>query len=257
MKQYNNEEIVISLTSWTKRIGTTYKTIDSLLEWCKYCHIVLVLAEAEFPNKEADLPDSIKHYLDNDLIELMWVDKNYITYKKSFFTAVKYPNSIIVTADDDKIYTEDFVAELYKYWQTNKNAIVTYVSSVPLERKYKCTCFQYGEAVLYPPNYYGTIAVDLLKNDDIFDVIKKYPNDDIFNTALRSALNKSDFITINRIHNEIAESHDEVAVITYRRSLRDMVPGSDEYNDMIKVINNDNYNDVEYIENYIKNKLKV
>ena len=257
MKQYNNEDIVISLTSWTKRIGTAYKTIDSLLKWCGYCHIVLVLAEEEFPNKEADLPDSIKNYLDNDKIELLWVDKNYITYKKTFFTAIKYPTAIIVSADDDKVYTEDFVSELYGAWKTNKKAVVSYVSSVPIARTYKCTCCQYGEATLYPPNYYGTTAIDLLEQDDIFDIIKKYPNDDIFNIALRSALNRTDFILINRSHSEIAVNHDEVEVITSRRNMKDMIPGSDEYNATINEINNEYFSIINEVEDYIKSKLKV
>lgn len=254
MKQYNNEKIVISLTSWKKRINTAYKTIDSLLKWCSYCHIVLVLAESEFLNKEADLPTSIKHYIDNNLIELLWVDKNYITYKKSFFTAAKYPNAIIVTADDDKVYTEDFVAELYKYWQTNTNAVITYVSSVPIERKYKHTCHQYGEAVLYPPNYYHNTAIDLLKLDEIFDIIKLQPNDDIFHTALREVLNLTDFITIERNHNDIGYLHVNNEVITNRRAMPTDT-NSIEYKQMLKTINDEMFTKTELIEVYIRQLL--
>lgn len=256
MKNYNNEEIVVSLTSWKGRIATTYKTIDSLLKWCNYTHIVLVLAEEEFVNKEKDLPDSIMQYVENDKIELMWVNKNYITYKKSFFTAKKYPNSIIVTADDDKIYTEDFISELYAHWLTNKNAIVTYKSSVDLNFHYKNTCYQYGEAVLYPPNYYGDIAVWLMSQNDIFDIINKYPNDDYFHTALRSALHKNDFIVINRNHAEIALNHDEGEVITKNRRTLNFDKNSEEYKNIKKNIEEEQYKVEEEIVNYINNKIR-
>ena len=51
-KKYNGEKAIISLTSWKARIGTVAKTIFSLVKQCPGFHIVLVLSEEEFPQKE-------------------------------------------------------------------------------------------------------------------------------------------------------------------------------------------------------------
>ena len=87
MKLYNNEQIVISLTSWSKRIDNVHKTIQSLLQWCGYCHIVLVLSTDEFPRQEKELPQELIKLIEGDFIELLWVKRNCKAYKKYFFTA--------------------------------------------------------------------------------------------------------------------------------------------------------------------------
>lgn len=255
MKKYNNEKIVVSLTSWTKRIDTAYKTIDSLLKWCNYCHIVLVLAKEEFPNQEKDLPETIMHYLNDDLIELLWVDKNYKSYKKYFWTAAKYPNSVIVTADDDCIYKEDYVKVLYDQWLTNTSAVVTYSSSVPISEKYKSTCLQYGECTLYPPNYYGEIGLKLVQDEDMYNIIKEKSQDDNFHSALREVLNKTDYIVIKQSHSVISDMHDEVCVVTHRRNLSNIDVNSEEYKNKLAIIDKENFDRTEFYEKYISAKL--
>ena len=72
MKQYNGEKCIISLTSWVGRIANIGQTLFSLLKQGKDFHIVLTLTIKEFPNKEADLPEAIKLFVDNNLIEILW-----------------------------------------------------------------------------------------------------------------------------------------------------------------------------------------
>lgn len=60
MKQYNGEKAIISLTSWKKRINTVSQTIFSLVKQCPGFHIVLVLSEEEFPEKEKELPEELQ-----------------------------------------------------------------------------------------------------------------------------------------------------------------------------------------------------
>ena len=77
MKQYNNEKAIISLTSWKKRINSVSRIIFNLSRQCPGFHIVLVLSEAEFPKKEAELPEDLRLLLDANVFELLWVYKNY------------------------------------------------------------------------------------------------------------------------------------------------------------------------------------
>lgn len=124
-KKYSGERAVISLTSWRARIGTVSKTLYSLLTRCPGFHIVLVLSEEEFPKKEAELPENLMLFVKNNLIELLWVYKNYKSLKKWIFTSDKYKDVPVISADDDCIYKCNYAQELYNKWLENKDCVIT------------------------------------------------------------------------------------------------------------------------------------
>ena len=126
MKIYNGEKAIISLTSWKARINTVGKTLYSLLKMCPGFHIVLVLSEEEFPKKEEELPEELMLFVDNDLIEILWVYKNYKAFKKVLFTMDKYRDVPVISADDDCIYIINYAQELYDIWLNNKDSFITY-----------------------------------------------------------------------------------------------------------------------------------
>lgn len=107
---------VISLTSWKARINTVGLTLFSLIKRCPGFHIVLVLAESEFPKKEKELPDTVMAFVDQGYVELLWVEQNYKAYKKFMFTSLKYKGIPIISADDDCIYTCNYAEILYRKW---------------------------------------------------------------------------------------------------------------------------------------------
>lgn len=148
MKQYNGEKAIISLTTWKARINTVGLTIFSLVKRCPGFHIVLVLSEEEFPKKEAELPDSIMAFVNQDLIELLWVYKNYKSFKKVLFTMAKYKDVPVISADDDCIYKYNYAEELYKYSLKHKNAIISETTSSQLG-----ILGAWGYATLHPPIY--------------------------------------------------------------------------------------------------------
>ena len=129
MKQYNGEKGIISLTSWTKRIPKVHIPIMNILKNCPDFHVVLVLAEEEFPNKEQDLTKELKELIDLNLIEILWVEKNLKSYKKIMFTMEKYKNVPVISADDDCIYECNYAEILYNIWVKNKNHVVRFTSS--------------------------------------------------------------------------------------------------------------------------------
>lgn len=129
MKQYNGEKAIISLTSWKARINTVSKTLYSLIHQCPGFHIVLVLSEEEFPKKEKELPENLMLFVENNLIEILWVYKNYKSFKKILFTMEKYRNIPVISADDDCLYKYNYAEELFKRWETNKNKAVTQSAS--------------------------------------------------------------------------------------------------------------------------------
>lgn len=125
-KRYNGEKAIISLTSWKARINTVSKTLYSLIKQCPGFHIVLVLSEEEFPKMMDELPKNLNLFVDNELIEVLWVYKNYKAFKKWAFTSDKYRDVPIISADDDCIYTCNYAQIFYNKWlkeNKKKNSI--------------------------------------------------------------------------------------------------------------------------------------
>lgn len=74
----------IALTSWKKRINTVGLTIYNLFTVCgPEFHIVLTLAEEEFPKKEQELPRDLVLMNKAGMFEILWVKKNIRSLKKN------------------------------------------------------------------------------------------------------------------------------------------------------------------------------
>lgn len=215
-KKYQSEKAIISLTSWKARINTVSKTLFSLIQQCPGFHIVLVLSEEEFPQKEAELPENLMLFVKNNLIELLWVYKNYKSLKKWIFTADKYRDVPIISADDDCIYTCNYAQELYQEYIKHPNCIIT---ESEWDLKYRIS----GPSTLYYPYCFG-------KDFDITTALNNvnYNNylyvDDAFIEYLRGKYNDSKIINIRKkcfvFHDEIKPLHDIYAKNGYINKLR-------------------------------------
>lgn len=110
--------IIVSLTSFPARIGTVNQTIESLLnQTFKADKVILWLAPEQFPNKEADLPKQLLDLREKGLTIDWYHDIR--SYKKLIPTLKKYPDAVIVTADDDLIYSQDWLKKLWDSYQKN------------------------------------------------------------------------------------------------------------------------------------------
>jgi len=121
----NNERIIVTMTTWSKRIGNIPTVLTNILNnTLKPYKIVINLAEEEFKNKEKDFPNNVNEFLNNhkDIIEVYWVKHNTKVWKKVIPTLLRYPNDIIICIDDDWIYPSDMIQTLYnEYIKYNKN----------------------------------------------------------------------------------------------------------------------------------------
>ena len=196
MKQYNGEKAIISLTSWKARINTVGKTIYSLIKQCPGFHIVLVLSEEEFPKKEEELPDNLMLFVNEDLIEILWVYKNYKSFKKVIFTMDKYRDVPIISADDDCIYTCNYVQILYDKWTENKKCVITNNGNEK-ENFY----WSQGPNTLFPPSCIN-FGITLLNDKIIY-----FNNDDAFYGIL---FNKRKIPMIELKQNNWFIFHDEI-----------------------------------------------
>lgn len=105
-------KIIVSLTSYPKRIKTVHLTINTLLsQTLKPDKIILWLSEEEFHNKNKDLPEDLLQ-LEALGLTIKWCE-NLKSYKKLVPALTEYPNDIIITVDDDLYFENDTLESLY------------------------------------------------------------------------------------------------------------------------------------------------
>ena len=227
MKIYNGEKAIISLTSWKARINTVGKTLYSLLKMCPGFHIVLVLSEEEFPKKEEELPEELMLFVDNDLIEILWVYKNYKAFKKVLFTMDKYRDVPVISADDDCIYIINYAQELYDIWLNNKDSFITYRIT---KQKYDCI-ETWGFATLHPPFAYGEYGLFYIDYLEIKN--NKHSQDDNYYTVLRKKVNNMNVINLNKKMRDIVFTHDENNSLY---EVRKKINNTHEFDEYIKLM---------------------
>jgi hypothetical protein len=114
---WDDSSVIVTITSWSKRIINIPTVLTSILEQTKKPKkIVLNLSTQEFINKEKDIPNEVINFInENNIIEINWVEgKNSKQWKKIIPTMQKYPNDWIICIDDDRIYWNTFIEELWE-----------------------------------------------------------------------------------------------------------------------------------------------
>ncbi|MGN0913967.1 MAG: glycosyltransferase family 2 protein [Alphaproteobacteria bacterium] len=105
-------ELIISLTSFPDRINKIYDCIETLLmQSLKADRVILYLAEEQFPGKEESICKDVL-FLKNLGLEIRWC-RDLKSYKKLIPALKEFPDAIIVTADDDFYYPENWLENLY------------------------------------------------------------------------------------------------------------------------------------------------
>lgn len=103
--------IVISLTSYPVRFSYLPFCLKSLLyQTVKPDKIILWLGS---DTKERQIPPKLKVF-EKFGVEIILLKENLKSHKKYFYAMQKYPNDIIITVDDDVIYSPFLVSSLLK-----------------------------------------------------------------------------------------------------------------------------------------------
>lgn len=193
-----SEEVVVSLTSYGKRIYNVYLAIESIMQGSiKPNRILLWLSEEEFSNKV--LPQTLQKQVERGL-EIRFC-KDIKSYAKLIYTLKEFPNACTITIDDDLIYNFDLVENLVAAHKTVPNCIwanriheMTYNEDGSLKsylqwyfmvnhdcRNKKNNFFTGVGGVLYPPNSFHKEVF----NDDVFLNICPTADDVWFNAMAR------------------------------------------------------------------------
>lgn len=192
-----NPQLIVSLTSFPARIRVVAKTINTLLrQTVKPDKLILWLADSQFPNKEQDLPAELLKLKEYGL-KIRWCE-DLRSYKKLVPALREFPNDIIVTADDDLYYQEDWLESLYNEYLKAPQNVYTRRSTGVVKSK---GCFRIiphydnrnyaptyinqimgGAGTLYPPH---SLHPDVLNVEKCMSLVPTY--DDIYFWAMAVA----------------------------------------------------------------------
>lgn len=99
------EEIIISFTTWSKRIKNLPTVLDSIYhQTLMPDRVVLNLAYGE------TIPDNVSEYLETHKVEVNYIEDTKV-YKKFLPTLKKYPEACVINIDDDCIYPKGMIEE--------------------------------------------------------------------------------------------------------------------------------------------------
>lgn len=126
-------EIIISLTTISKRINSVHSTIKSLIEqeYNGNYKIRLYISKRPYLLDEGikKIPYSLKRYEKRFKKFSIHYCNNIGSYRKlvPLLNEKKFRDCLIITVDDDKIYKKHFLSRLVKsYFDNNKNYIICY-----------------------------------------------------------------------------------------------------------------------------------
>jgi len=164
------KQIIISLTSWKKRIQNVPMVIQSILTGTKPPDkIVLNLSTDEFLLKDKELPTYLLMLKETNKIEINWVKENTKAFKKIIPTMKLYPESVVISIDDDIIYPEFFLEKMVSKYNETGNIITWWdskINNIP---------FVTGDSTLYDtekltPFIYEKLTQEIINSnaDDIW-----------------------------------------------------------------------------------------
>lgn len=118
-KQYGNNEVIVSLTTFGRRLSRVYLTIESLMQQSMPANRIVLWISEEF--KDQELPMYLQLQMSRGL-EVRYC-KDIRSYTKLIPSLRAFPNATIITVDDDLIYDSDVLETLIVPHLKNPNVI--------------------------------------------------------------------------------------------------------------------------------------
>jgi hypothetical protein len=116
-------QLIVSLTSFPERINRLWLVIETIFRQTqKPDKIILWLSRDQFSSLK-DLPLKLLSQVERGL-EIKFVDGDIKSHKKYYYTLESYPESTMITIDDDMFYRSEMIADLVKYSNRYPFAII-------------------------------------------------------------------------------------------------------------------------------------
>lgn len=154
--KYCDTEIIVSLTTYGKRLDYVGLTIESLMQQTMKANRIILWLYTDDYNK--DLPEVLKRQQNRGL-EIREYKKDIRSYKKLIPTLKNFPDAAVITFDDDLLYDYDILERLIKSYKKNP----TYVSAC---RTHVITLAEDGK--IMPYSQWNHYSYETQNNDLLF-----------------------------------------------------------------------------------------
>ena len=139
--------IIVSMTSWTKRIGNVATVVQSLLNQDIKPDIIQInLSREEFPHSSSLPSDLMQLIVHNPEVQIELVDGNDGVFKKIIPTLKKHygEDYLLLSVDDDWIYRHDYIKMMIEFLEKyDADAFCLFRPLVIGNRMiYKSSCFK-------------------------------------------------------------------------------------------------------------------
>lgn len=154
-------QIIVSLTTWSKRINSCKPTLDSILNQTRKPDLIEInLSYEQFPHGMADVPQFLKEMP----VKIYWKEKDQHVWDKIMPTAHRHAGEdcIIITIDDDVNYPLTYIEEIEKNMEGND-----------------WLCSQWDDITQGQYMVYGKAAIDAFLKHIDDDFIENVPLDDL------------------------------------------------------------------------------
>ena len=139
------EQIIVSLTTWSKRIQNIPTVLDTIFA----------------------------QTLPPDLIVLNLAYEEQILYKKLIPTLKRYPNDCIISIDDDWLYPKEMIADFMSVHKEYPNNPISGNREIIFNMQCHCGCASLTKAEFYS-NYLDTINEQVIENCPSDDIVYTY-----------------------------------------------------------------------------------
>lgn len=197
-EKYCDNEVIVSLTSYGRRVNSVCYAIESIMQQVKKANrIILWLGEKDY---DRILPCTLQSQIARGLV--VRKTRDIRSYTKIIPSLIEYPNSVIITVDDDIMYDFDIIGNMIDSYLQVPDAInacrchvMKYTSNhriMPYNKwlwntfddKYNQNNFFTGVGgVLYPPSCFDAEVF----NEDVFLNICRTADDVWLNAMARKS----------------------------------------------------------------------
>ena len=108
------KEVIVSMSSSPTRIQNAALAIRTIYEQTKLPDkVILWLSVSDFPGKLEDLPGGILKLVSEKGLSVRWCVEDLKSHNKYFWVLKDYPNALIITVDDNILYHNRLIENLY------------------------------------------------------------------------------------------------------------------------------------------------
>lgn len=196
-------DIIVSLTSFPGRMNSLVFSLETMLrQRLKPKRILVYLSLQQFPKGLDSVPLLVRKLKDRG-VEFVFVEEDYRSHKKYFYSFPEFSASPIVTIDDDLLYDSRIIERLYSAFEGNNQKVYCsygYLMKYNSEKellpynewrllekfcdKSPQIFFGSGGGTLFPPNFFDERLVNI---DDIKECC--FNADDIWLNAFCRLMN--------------------------------------------------------------------